>query len=146
MGSRDDDFRERRRRQEKEDEESRSSALTGKTPGQGITSTQGPSALGGLRGAEAPQVHKLDELFSNIPVILEQLQNLYNQYIAGVEKKPPLERRKVLENLIAQMVALPKTTPAQQFRYNSVYSSYQSHKERWDRMIKDLESGKIRRG
>ncbi|MGK5081986.1 hypothetical protein WDW37_01680 [Bdellovibrionota bacterium FG-1] len=88
---------------------------------------------------------KLIELIKRAEPLIEQVNGLYNQYVAGVESRPPIERRKHLDELMVSIQGLPKPTPAYQFRYQTLNASYLTHRERWERMCKDLESGKIRR-
>ena len=73
------------------------------------------------------------------------MHNLYNQYLAGIESRPPIERRKYLDQVMQTIQAMNKPTPAYQFRCNTLNSSYLTHRDRWDRLAKDLESGKIKR-
>lgn len=88
---------------------------------------------------------KLFDLLQRAEPLIEQLDHLYGMYFSGAEKLPPLERRKALEQTMTTLQLMNKPTPAAVFRYNSVQSRFAAYKERWDRLLKDLESGKIKR-
>jgi hypothetical protein len=62
---------------------------------------------------------KFDELITRAEPIIEQLNHLYQM--------------------------MPKSTPAAQFRYSSLQAQYTTYKERWEKMMKDLEAGKLKR-
>jgi hypothetical protein len=93
----------------------------------------------------APGTDRLTHLLQQIEPMIEQLNNLYNQYLGGVDKFPPIERRKQLERLMEQLQEVPKPTQASQFRANSIRTHFQSYRDRWDRLLRDLEAGKIKR-
>jgi hypothetical protein len=88
---------------------------------------------------------RFDEFLSRADPLIEQINNLYNMYIAGVEKTPPLQKRKILDQVMASLQGMSKPTPSARFKFNSMQSRYLVHKDRWDKLIRDLESGKIKR-
>lgn len=125
--ARDDEEADRiKRRREREDEQE---------------SGGGPGAKPG-----SPQGEKFEELLRRAEPMIERLGNLYNQYIAGVEKFPPIEQRKQLEQTMQTLMLMPKPTAGAQFKFSTIQATFVTHRERWDRMLKDLEAGKLRRG
>src|SRR5690349_7418955 len=56
------------------------------------------------------------ELLSRVESDIERLDSLYNQFFAGVERRPPLEVRKQVEQGMQKLTAMPKPTPALKFR------------------------------
>lgn len=111
------------------------------------------SSLAAKRGAvrpgsgqpQAASEGKLDQLLEQAGPLIEQLNNLYNQYFAGAERNPPNERRKHLDQIMASIQLTHKPTAAIQFRCQTVHSAYITARDRWDRMLKDLETGKLKR-
>lgn len=98
------------------------------------------------KGEPAPSPKDpLSDSIHRAETMIDQINHLYQMYLAGVERTAPLERRKQLNELIAQMQNIPKPTPAASFRYTMIKSKYSSHCERWDRIMKEIESGKIKR-
>jgi hypothetical protein len=124
MVSRDDAWKRRREREDEEDEKASSNS----------------------KGTSLSVAHeKFDELITRAEPIIEQLNHLYQMFVLGTEKLPPLERRKQLDQLMTSLQMMPKSTPAAQFRYSSLQAQYTTYKERWEKMMKDLEAGKLKR-
>ncbi len=127
-----DDFRSRRQEREREE----------------LKSTQTPpstSKNGKPMPAENRGFSDLDGLLAQVSPLLEHLDRLYNMYLAGAEKSPPVVRRKILDQLLVQMSQHARLTSAHQFRYQSMLASVRSHMERWDRLLKEFEKGQIKR-
>lgn len=136
--ARDQSFDERRRQRELEDEEDKAQ-LELKKAGNPIAGRSGVSRSGD------PAIDRLIEYYQRAEPMIEQLNNLYNQYVAGVDTHPPHERRKQLDQIMALLQGMAKPGPAYQFRYMTLNASYVTHRERWDRLMKDLETGRIKR-
>lgn len=130
-------MREREEERERELEEETENAKRPKSGSAAAAASSSPTAR--------PAAERLPSLIAQAEPIVEQLNSLYNQYIAGIEKRPPLERRKHLDQLIATILSAGKPTPALQFRCQTLLNHYQTHRDRWDKMMRDLELGKIKR-
>ncbi len=129
----DEDEKRRRERREREDaDDEASGSMASKRAGLAHV----PTAVGD---------QKLLQLLDQATPMIEQLNNLYNQFFAGTERVPPIERRKQLDQTMATIMMTPKITAPLQFRAQTLNSSYISARDRWDRMLKDLESGKLKR-
>ncbi len=125
MGKRDDqDWRKKRERED----EAEAEHLTRSLKKAGV-----PQVAGG------PPVSKLEDLIEKIPPLIEQVNQLYNMYLSGVEKRPPIERRQYLDQCIAQLGAFPKPTQAAQFKATTLLQTYQTHRDRWDRLLRAKE-------
>lgn len=122
----DDDFRTRRRKREEDEKE--------------VTQTNTNLTIEPSAGSE-----KLDELMTRAEPLVEQVNALYNQYVAGIERTPPVERRRQLEQLMTTIMMMHKPTATQRFRASGVLHTYQQYKDRWDRVMRDIESGKLKR-
>jgi hypothetical protein len=88
---------------------------------------------------------ELDELIQRADAMIEQVSNLYNMFAVGVERLAPIERRKQLEQVMLSIQMMSKPTPSSLFKANSIQSRYQSQRERWDKLLRDIESGKVKR-
>jgi hypothetical protein len=88
---------------------------------------------------------KLDELLLRADPLVEQLNNLYNIYISGAEQIPPTERRKNLDMIMVTLQMMSKPTPGALYKYTAIQAKYDTYRNRWDKLLKDLESGKIKR-
>ncbi len=121
-----------RRRREREDEEE-AEKLEIESKKLGIKSTP-----------ETDQ--KLEGLTHQAEVLIEQVDRLYTLYFQGMEKLPPIQKRKILDDMMDQIDREAKPTAQQRFKAQSARTKYSTYKDRWDKKLKDLESGKLRRG
>lgn len=139
MARDDDPWRRLRDREENGDDDMKPISKTSKL-------AQNPS--GPMKSAESgsgPPEDKILEWMDLATPMIEQLNNLYNQYFSGVERVPPTERRKQLDQLMFSIQNTSKPTTGLQFRSGTLVQQYNTAKDRWDRMLRDLESGKIKR-
>lgn len=134
MGQDDDYFTKRRREREREEERSKQSSLEDQADAN-------PNGFTGLTDL----AKKVDDLMRRAEPLMEQVNSLYNQYAAGTEQRPPIERRKNLDQLMVSIQMMNKPTQAQQFRANNLLANFNLHKQRWERLLKGIESGEIRR-
>jgi hypothetical protein len=134
-----DDFWTRRRKEEeREEEEARERAEM-----EALKRKQSPAV--GAKTAEKPLPTQFDELIKRAPVLIDQLEHLYRQFVAGVLSRPPVEERARLDQLLAQLTLSGKSTAADRFRFSSILQTYNTHKGRWDKLLSDVETGKIKR-
>jgi hypothetical protein len=103
--------------------------------------------LGGVKPGRAPGASSGEapvlDLIAKAEVMLEQIQNLYHMYISGLERLPPVTQRKLLEDIATKILAAPKPTAALSFRANSFTTKIQTYRDKWDKLMRDVESGKI---
>ena len=140
MGKDESDWK---RRREREDEEE--AAAEAENLGKAVNSSTRAGANNLDPTIPKQNADKFDDLLQRADPMIEQLNNLYHMYAVGVESLPPIERRRNLDTVMLSLQMMPKLTPSSLFKYNSILSRYQSYKERWDKLIKDIESGKVKR-
>ncbi len=85
----------------------------------------------------------LIELLNKCEIMMEQITNLYNMWVQGMERTPPVTQRKHLEDLILKIQAAPKPTTNLRFRVGQFHTRYGTYKDKWDRLLKDVEAGKL---
>lgn len=85
----------------------------------------------------------LIELLTKCDMMMEQITNLYGMWIQGMERMPPKTQRSHLEDLILKVQAAPKPTANLRFRVAEFNNKYYTYKDKWERILKDVESGKI---
>lgn len=134
--AREDDSYQRRKQREKEEEEEEARKKTG------IPAEKGSSSTGSSSGGSTDQ---LVELMKRAEPMIEQLDHLYMMFVAGAEKIPPNEKRKILDQTMATLMTMSKSSQSSAFKYNSLHSRYVAYRDRWDKMLKDLEDGKLKR-
>ena len=94
---------------------------------------------------DGPVAADLNETIQKLEVMTDQLNTLYNQYFAGVEKRAPIEKRKQYSSLLQTLQDLPKPTLQARFRSNAMAVRFQSQMERWDKLLRKLEAGNLKR-
>jgi len=131
LRGKDDDYRKIRERREEEDrqEEAERASRGESSPKPGAQAT-----------AQA-----VDAILGQIDPIVDQISNLYQMYLSGIERLPPIEKRKLLDGHLAQLYSASKSGTASQFRIQAATTKIRTHIDRWDRLMRDLESGKIAR-
>lgn len=130
---------ERMREREKEREEEERADLSRETRIQMPNGAPATSARSNGPSGEPLVI----ELMARADVMMEQIQNLYNMYLAGLERTPPVTQRKQFDDLIVKVGLAPKPTPALLFRVNQFNAKVHMYREKWDRTLRDVESGKI---
>ncbi len=118
-----------RRKREREDEDEQSQAESKKNELAPITQHD----------------QKVDGLIHQVNVLVEQLDRLYTMYFQGLEKLPPIQKRKLLEDLIEQLDLGSKPTAQLRFKTQSARTKFATYRERWEKKLKDLEMGRIKR-
>ncbi len=136
-----DDFWSRKRKEEEQEEREAEERAEEEARQRKQKLSSGPSssttdASGGL---------SFDELLRRASVTIDQLEHLYRQYAVGVLARPPIEERNRLEQMMAQLSHAIKGTTTDRFRFSGVLQSHSTHKARWDKLLADIESGKIKR-
>jgi hypothetical protein len=126
-----DSFEERKRkfREEEEAAQAKKKAEQIKGVRQTDLSAPPPTAIVGDADKIMASIHEAE-------VMIERLNNLYNQFFTGIEKRPPIEPRSKLENLMMSLAQSAKATPQVKFRYQTLLSRFSVHKDRWERLMK----------
>jgi hypothetical protein len=88
---------------------------------------------------------KIEELIHRAEPLIEQVNNLYAMFTSGVERLPPHEKRKQLEQLMATLQSMAKPNTTYSFRVSTLNTRYVTMRDRWDKLVRDVESGKIKR-
>ena len=86
-----------------------------------------------------------EDLVAKANAQIDQVSALYNMFFAGAATLPPIENRAQLEATMKALQAAHKVTPAASFRFNTIVSRFTTYKDRWDKQLKSLEGGKIKR-
>lgn len=129
---------ERMREKEKLREEEERGSLTKDTY---MRMPNGAPAIGGKLGASGEPL--IVELINRAEIMMEQIQNLYNMYIAGLERIPPTVQRRQLDDVILKITTAAKPTAALLFRVNQFNAKVSLYREKWDKLLRDVEAGKV---
>lgn len=138
MADSDDAWKRRREREKERDEEDQKDSSFDKRKPASVQRFNDESS-GNL------STEQIIERMSRAEQLIEQLNNIYNMYVSGIERNPPIDRRKQLDELMLGLQLVAKPTQSLQFRFDTALSRFRSYRNRWDRLLRDLESGKIKR-
>jgi hypothetical protein len=134
-------LRERREAEEAEEQEERREKGARQDPrraGPGpASSTNGQAQTSASSRAGTPEAQA--SLLTEATTLLEQVDRLYSLYFNRVERRPPVEARQRLERLIASLGGVELNGAALQFRARGLQSSFATARERWDRLLRELE-------
>ncbi len=94
---------------------------------------------------EADKIAMEEELVT-LDKKLNRVRVLYDQYFMGIERLPPEMMRNDLDKAFMRSKIQRCRSTALKFRFRSTRQKYTSLKSYWDRIIRLIEEGRIRRG
>lgn len=77
---------------------------------------------------------------------LARLRVLYDQYFMGVEKLEPMSARIEIEKTLLRSKISSLGSTVQRFRFRALQQRFTSYCGYWDRLVRLIEEGRIRRG
>lgn len=102
----------------------------------------------GISKYRAPEAEKekyhieLDDLDNR----LSRLRVLYDQYFMGIERLEPQQQRAVVAKILRRSVIGSRGSTVLKFRFRSLQQRFVSYCSYWDRIVRLIEEGRIRRG
>jgi hypothetical protein len=76
---------------------------------------------------------------------IDRLRNLYEQYFRGMEKVPPSVLQKKVERDMRELRRLRLRNTAHRFRLQTQVQKYTTYLTYWQRIIRMIEQGQIKR-
>ena len=73
---------------------------------------------------------------------IRQLQIEWEKFFSGIERKPPVDLRTKLENMIRRYSNAEIRNNAERFRFQNLASRYQSFAELWAKRLRAMEEGR----
>lgn len=107
--------------------------------------TKTPATTAQPDGPKQSDSERFEEMLKRVESLIAQVDTGYNMFATGVELQPPRQRREQLDQLINTLQMGPRPTSTLWFRFTTIKNQYVTYVTRWDRMMKDIESGKIKR-
>lgn len=84
---------------------------------------------------------KQDEELDKLEEDLRKLKNKYDQFFAGIQKKPPLHERRLVEVYVHELGKMKMRENARRFRFNQLVSRMNQMRELWGRKMREREEG-----
>jgi len=89
--------------------------------------------------AQLQKDEELDRLEEDIRI----LKNKYDQFFAGIQKVPPMNDRRRVENLIYEMGKQKWRDNTRRFRFNQLLTRFNQFRELWGRKMREREEGPL---
>lgn len=96
--------------------------------------------------ASEDQKAQFEEELADLEGRISRLRVLYDQYFMGIEKLEPMHLRKEIDKTFKRSIIARRGTTVQKFRYRGLLQRFTSYCSYWDRIVRLIEEGKIRRG
>ena len=100
------------------------------------TSKGGQQRTGSLGFSDSAEV---DQKIHDTKVLMEQTHNLYQHYFNNIEKRPPVEKARLLESRIKELERMSATVTAARYKISQFILQYKTFRELWDRKLRDKE-------
>lgn len=84
----------------------------------------------------------LDQDLDVLEKSIRQLQIEWEKFFSGIERKPPVDLRTKLENMIRRYSNAEIRNNAERFRFQNLASRYQSFSELWAKRLRAMEEGR----
>lgn len=82
----------------------------------------------------------------DLEISIDRLRSLYEQYFRGMEKVPPSVLQKKVERNMRELRKLRVRNTAHRFRLQTQVQKYTTYLTYWQRIIRMLEAGQLKRG
>jgi hypothetical protein len=86
-------------------------------------------------------VIKQDDELDGFEESIRKLKNKYDQFFMGIQKVPPMQDRRNLENYIHELAKKKIRDNGRRFRYNQLLTRYNQLREMWARKMREREEG-----
>lgn len=118
-----------------DDEEEESSSVSKKSSaGKEKAPPQRTGSLGGFSDSA-----EVDHKIHDTKVLMEQTHNLYQHYFTGIEKRPPIEKSRLLESKVKELERMSATITSAKFKISQFILQYKTFRDLWDRKLRDKE-------
>lgn len=136
-------FREREKERAEEEHEELNRPLPGSKPGTLPTPGAPKTLASDLTNTSNMINSSVLATIEKGETLIEQIQNLYTMYVAGMERTPPIVLRKQLDDISVRISQAAKPTAAIKFQVTQFMVKYSTYVDKWDRLQKDIESGRV---
>ncbi len=89
---------------------------------------------------------KFDAELDQLDQRIARLRVLYDQYFMGIEKLEPMYQRKEIVKIFNLSQILKLGSTVHRFRYRAMQQKFTSYSSYWDRIVRLIEEGHMRRG
>jgi len=83
----------------------------------------------------------IDDDLHKVDIKINQLKRDYEQYFLGTRKRDPVNLRREVEKILRYWGNMHIPNTAARFRFNNLNSRFFSFRQRWDRILREIENG-----
>lgn len=87
------------------------------------------------------EAEALEETLNDLEHSLTRLRVDYEQYFRGSARREPSQLAAKVQKLVTRLSAEPPKNTALKFRFNSLVARYQSARQQWGRILREIEAG-----
>jgi hypothetical protein len=87
---------------------------------------------------------EIEEELDELEVKLKRLKQEYDQYFLGILKREPSILRGEIQKTMHRYLSQPPTRARTKFRFNTLCARYQSYRQLWGRILRQIEEGTYR--
>lgn len=91
-----------------------------------------------------PMAIDIDQHLKELSSQIDRLRVLYEQHFLGMEKMPPVVARREADKVLQMLGAQSIGNTALRFRYQTLLRRWKTYTERWDKVVREIESGTYR--
>jgi hypothetical protein len=117
-----------------DDDEATSTGISRRPEEGGIQAPKGGPGTGKAKDSE-----QIDRKLQEARALMDQTHQLYLQYFNRVEKRPPIEKAKMLEAKVEELQRYSTNVTAAKFKVGQFASQYVTMKDLWTRKLKEME-------
>ncbi len=88
----------------------------------------------------------MEKELTDLEARIARLRVLYDQYFMGIERMEPTYLRGEVDKIFRRSQVLKRGNTVLKFRFRSLQQRYTSYRSYWDRIVRMIEDGKMRRG
>ena len=92
-----------------------------------------------------PSGREIDGMLQKLEQRIDTLKKRYERFFLGVERRPPTAMRKQVVREVFELEQTYINNTAQKFRLRSLVQRFNTHKTRWNRIMRQIEEGTYHR-
>src|SRR4051812_23771400 len=86
---------------------------------------------------------ELQDDLARFEKMLRQLQIEWEKFFGGVEKKPPIDLRAKVEQIVKRYGGIEIRNNQDRFRYQTLTARYNTFNELWNKRLRAIEEGRV---
>lgn len=94
---------------------------------------------------DAPSAREIDGMLQRLEQRIDTLKKRYRRYFLGIDRRPPIQMRKRVVREVFELEQTFINNTAQKFKLRSLVQTFNTHKTKWNRIMRQIEQGTYKR-